>query len=128
MKSLTRKPKNDFKKQRESEYWYDPEFDADLIESSFATQYGIRLRQEPDISYAEWSRLLSGLMPETPLGKIVRIRMEKDSKTLQNYGTYERQVRADWALFKNRKKTPAELKRDTVELQKMLKTLFSPRK
>jgi hypothetical protein len=123
-----RKQRHDFKKRSSNtDHWYDPEFDKDLIEASFATQYGIRLRQEPDISYPEWARLLSGLMPETPLGKVVQIRMEKDPKILRNYGSYEKQVRSDWALFKASKKTKAENHADIVALQEMLKKLFLPR-
>lgn len=81
------------------------EFDKDLIEASFATQYGIRLSQEPDITYAEYSKLLAGLMPETPLGRIVQIRAEKDQEMLSKFGVYERQLRNDWQAFIASKKT-----------------------
>lgn len=123
-----RKQKPDFKKPRTtSEHFYDPEFDKDLIEASFATQYGIRLRQEPDITYAEWARLVSGLMPETPLGKVVQIRMEKDPKIISKYGEYERRVRADWNKFKYSQQTAEQSSQSVEQLQSMLKNLFARR-
>ena len=125
--SLLRKQRSDFKKPRTSEHFYDPEFDKDLIESSLATQYGIRLRQEPDISYAEWARLVSGLMPETPLGRVVQIRMERDPKVIAKFGEYERRVRADWNHFKHSKQTPEEAQQSIEQLQNMLKNLFTRR-
>ncbi len=123
-----RKQRHDFKKPRTtSDYFYDPVFDKDLIESSFATQYGIRLRQEPDISYAEWARLVSGLMPETPLGRVVQIRMEKDPKVISKFGDYERRVRAEWNKFKYSQQTQEQSTKSVEELQMMLKNLFARR-
>lgn len=70
MKFLTRKWKNDFKTNNETELWYDMEEDWSLIESSLAKQYGIRIRKEIDtMSYAELCNLISGFMPDTPLRK-----------------------------------------------------------
>ena len=98
-----------------------------MIEASFATQYGIRLRQEPDISYAEWARLVSGLMPETPLGRVVQIRMEKDPKVISKFGDYERRVRAEWSKFKHSQQTAEQAVQSVEELQNMLKNLFARR-
>ena len=68
MKYLMRKWRNDF--QNNNEAFYDLIDDFDLIESSFAQQYGIRLRKEIDtMDYAELCNLISGLMPDTPLRK-----------------------------------------------------------
>ena len=121
-----RKQKHDFKKPKTTnDYYYDPVFDKDLIESSFATQYGIRLRQEPDITYAEWARLVSGLMPNTPLGRVVQIRMETDQKVISKYGEYERKVRADWNKFKCSQQTQEQSTKSVEELQMMLKNLFA---
>ena len=73
-----------------------------MIEASFASQYGIRLRQEPNIALAEFLSLLSGLAGETPLGRVVAIRMEKDPNVIKKFGDWERRVRAEWAQFKAR--------------------------
>ena len=124
-----KKHKNDFKEKRKStEHFYDLEFDYDLIVSSFAMQYGIRLSHEPDISVSEYYRLLAGIMPETPLGKIVQIRMEKDPKILKEFGDYERDVRSKWAEFKvknHKKEVQLSNEEQLRQLQNELKRLFS---
>jgi hypothetical protein len=51
--------------------------DFGLIEASFAAQYGIRLRRERDIRVSEFFTLLEGLLPETPLGRVLRMREEE---------------------------------------------------
>ena len=91
-------------------------------------QYGIRLSHEPDISVSEYYRLLAGIMPETPLGKIVQIRMEKDPKILKEFGDYERDVRSKWAEFKvknHKKEVQLSNEEQLRQLQNELKRLFS---
>lgn len=81
-------------------YWYDLFIDWDLIEASFAQQYGIRLTAT-ELSWAEFTRLLSGLLPDTPLGKIVAIRAETDSKVLKSFTKEQKRIRSEWMLHKN---------------------------
>lgn len=76
--------------------WYDLIDDFDLIEASFTTQYGIRLRNEPDMSWSEFSTLLKGIMPETPLGQVVSIRSEEDKDMLKNFTKEQHKIRNDW--------------------------------
>ena len=106
MKYLMRKWRNDFQNNNES--YYDLIEDFDLIESSFAQQYGIRLRNEIDtMKWGEFASLLSGLNGDTPLGNIVRIRSEKDPKTIKNFTESEREIRSKW-LNKSAKKVSHE--------------------
>lgn len=44
------------------------------------------------MSWGEFSTLLAGIMPETPLGQIVSIRSEDDKETLKHF-TPEQQDR-----------------------------------
>ena len=74
-------------------------FDRGLIEASFAMQYGIRLARE-DIAFGEHCRLLAGLMADTPLGRVVTIRSEKNPGRIKDFGEYERGVRRKWREFK----------------------------
>ncbi len=67
-----------------------------MIEASFATQYGIRLRQEEEMSWSEFCSLLAGIMPKTPLGQIVSIRAEEDKDMLKNFTEDQHQIRNDW--------------------------------
>lgn len=80
-----RKQKNDFANPTNKEDpFYDIFEDWTLIESSFAQQYGIRLRKE-EMSWDEFSSLLSGLKPDTPLGNIVSIRSETNKDILKHF-------------------------------------------
>lgn len=82
--------------------YYDLVDDWGLIESSFAMQYGIRLSKE-DIRFPEFKTLLSGIMPDTPLGQIVQIRSEKDPKILKTFNKQQKRIRSEW-FQKNAKK------------------------
>lgn len=80
-----RKQKNDFVTSNSNDLYYDIFEDWSLIESSFAQQYGIRLRREIDMTWDEFCTLLSGLKPDTPLGNIVSIRSETDKDILKHF-------------------------------------------
>lgn len=71
--------------------------DWDLIESSFAQQYNIRLRKEiSGIEWGEFISYLSGLNGDTALGNIVRIRSENNPEILKNFTQEERKIRSKW--------------------------------
>lgn len=119
MKYLMRKWKNDF--QNNDESFYDLIDDFDLIESSFAQQYGIRLRMEINtMKWGEFSSLLSGLNGDTPLGNIVRIRSEKDPKVIKNFTESEKKIRSKW-LNKNAKQISRE---DYQQAMESIKNMF----
>ena len=114
-----RKWRNDF--QNNDESFYDLIDDFDLIESSFAQQYGIRLRMEIDtMKWGEFSSLLSGLNGDTPLGNIVRIRSEKDPKVIKNFTENEKRIRSKW-LNKNAKEISHE---DYQQSMESIKNMF----
>ena len=87
----------------QNETYYDLFDDWNLIEASFLKQYGIRLRTEDDMSYAEFCSLLSGIMPDTPLGQVVSIRAEKDMKVINNFTKEQKRIRNDWLLKRNQR-------------------------
>ena len=70
--------------------------DYDLIEASFLSQYGIRLKTT-ELQYDEFLNLVSCLMPETPLGKIVAIRSETDGEIIRNFTDSQKKIYNDWA-------------------------------
>lgn len=119
MKYLMRKWRNDF--QNNDESFYDLIDDFDLIESSFAQQYGIRLRMEIDtMKWGEFSSLLSGLNGDTPLGNIIRIRSENDPKVIKNFTENEKRIRSKW-LNKNAKEISHE---DYQQAMESIKNMF----
>ena len=59
-------------------------------------QYGIRLRNEREMSCSEFQPLLIGIMPKTPLGQIVSIRSEEDKEILKNFTKEQHRIRNEW--------------------------------
>lgn len=106
--------------------WYDLYGDYDLIEASFAQQYGIRLRNEEDMSWSEFCSLLSGIMPDTPLGKVVAIRAEKDGKVLKTFSKEQMKIHNDWIIRRNRKlrQNPEAYRKRMEEFQMWCKANF----
>lgn len=122
MKYLTRKWRNDF--QNSDEAFYDLIDDFDLIESSFAQQYGIRIRNEIDtMKWGEFSSLLSGLNGDTALGNIVRIRSEKDPKAIKDFSLNEKKIRSEW-LNRNIKNAKEISRENYDKAMESIKNMF----
>ena len=103
------------------------EFDAVLIEQSIATQYGILPADQSELPYAEWSKLVSGLMDNTPLGRVVVVRGEQDQKIIAQMNLWQRKIRAEWNSFvasKATQKSPEELRAQMASLEQMLAKAF----
>ena len=113
--------------QRKGQNWYDFYDDWDLIESSIAQQYGIRLRNEINtISWSEVRMLISGLLPDTPLGKIIQIRSENNKDMLKQFTPEMHKIRNDWRnrIARDKLKDEDALNRTFDNMEKMLKILF----
>ena len=107
--------------------WYDFYDDWDLIESSIAQQYGIRLRNEiNEISWSEVKMLVSGLLSDTPLGRIIQIRSENNKEQLKNFTPEMHKIRNEWRnrMAKDKLKDEDALNRTFDNMEKMLKILF----
>lgn len=94
--SRSQRPDFNGKKNVSPSIWYDLYDDWDLIDASFTAQYGIRLRAESEMSWGEFCTLLSGIMPDTPLGQIVSIRSETDKEVLKHFTPDQRRIRNEW--------------------------------
>lgn len=121
---------NDFRTKGQpdlSDSLYDVDFDATLIEQSIATQYGILPQEQGNLPYPEWSKLVSGLMDNTPLGRVVSIRGEKDPKIIAQMNPWQRKIRSEWQTFAASKavqKPREELLAQMAELERMLASAF----
>ena len=71
--------------------------DYDLIEASFLSQYGIRLKTT-ELQFDEFLNLTSCLMPESPLGQIVAIRSEKDAEVISKFNDSQKAIHREWAM------------------------------
>ncbi|MCC3668036.1 Gp15 family bacteriophage protein [Terrisporobacter mayombei] len=115
-----------FVKRKEENKWYDLFEDWELIEASFLTQYGIRLRLVDDMSWNEFCTLLSGIMTKTPLGQIVSIRAEEDKDILNNFTEEQHKIRNEW---RNRNNTTIEMTDEEKaqkikEFEQMMASMF----
>lgn len=92
-------------------------------------QYGIRLRQETEMSWGEFSTLLAGLNGDTPLGFVVQIRAEKDRKVISKFTREQKQIYNDWKKYQieRLKEQPKEYKAYIDNLQNWCKDTFSKR-
>ena len=103
------------------------DFDAVLIEQSIATQYGILPKDQSDLPYPEWSKLVSGLMDNTPLGRVVAVRGEEDRKIIAQMSPWQRKIRSEWQSFvasKTVQKSRKELMAQMADLEQMLAKAF----
>ena len=106
--------------------WYDLREDWALIEASIASQYGIRLRQASDMPWSEFINLVTGLLPETPLGAIVKIRSEDDPDMLKQFNSDQLAIRSKWRERQalQQLSNPEVLEKSMDNLSKMLKGMF----
>lgn len=117
----------DFRKPKQQiEFWYDMEKDAVLIEQSIAKQYGIIPSEQEELKYSDWAKLVSGLMEDTPLGRIVSIRSETDREAIRKFTSEQKKVYNDWQRFRSRKiMSDPEFLRSYEEQMKALERSFA---
>jgi len=95
-----------------------------LIEQSLATQYGILPAAQGELPYPEWAKLVSGLMDDTPLGRVVAVRGETDHKIIAKMNPWQRRIRSEWRAFLAHQTAPADQKRELAALERTLAKMF----
>lgn len=76
--------------------------------ASFQSMYGIRLSRDlSGMKWKEFSAFLTGMDRDTPLGKIIAIRSEKDPARLREFTPEMRRIRSQW-LSRKTKQMPQE--------------------
>ena len=107
------------------------ELDAVLIEQSIAKQYGVLPSAQLELPYWEWARLVSGLMDDTPLGRVVAVRSESDPERIKQFSPWQRQIRTDWQnhLAGKAKQTfdADQWRSDMADLERMMAAAFGGR-
>lgn len=98
-------------------------FDRVLIEQSIAKQYGVLPSDQGELHYGDWAKLVAGLMEDTPLGRVVQVRMEKDGEVLRRMTPQQKQLRAEWAQFTRKRREP-HYEEDIGRLEAMMAALF----
>ncbi len=84
-----------------------------MIVSSFASEYGVRIYSDDfgKMTWDEFVSLLSGLSEDSPLGRIVRIRLENDPNMLKQFSAHQKKIRNQWRS--RRAKAVSTVDRDT---------------
>lgn len=105
--------------------YYDLFEDWDLIVSSFLSQYGLRIKTKEfeTVGWEEFKALLSGISPDTALGRIVAIRAETDKEIIKNFNKDQKRIYDEW---RNRRveQMPLEVyENDMKALEKMFSQL-----
>lgn len=119
---------NDFRRGKPSKFeesFYDLEFDRELIVQSIAKQYHILPSEQDNLHYSDWYRLVAGLMHDTPLGQIVRIRSEDNKDIIRNFGAYEKRIRTEWTSFRSSKLSEKFTEQDKLETARYFEKLFA---
>lgn len=100
-----------------------------MIEQSIAKQYGILPSRQGDLSWSDWCKLVGGLMDDTPLGRVVALRMENDPEVIKRFSSSQKRVRSEWMTFQLSKakldpQCEEALRAEMTELQAALKAAF----
>ena len=92
-----------------------------MIVSSFSKEYGIRLSHElKRMKWREFSSLVSGLGPDTALGRVVAIRAETDPEVIKNFSDSQREIYHAWRT-KKAKDVPEKKMEEALE---QFRTMF----
>lgn len=76
--------------------------------------------------WSEFTNLVAGLLPETPLGAIVKIRSEDDPKMLKQFDADQLAIRNKWRERQALQQldNPEVLRQSMDNLSNMLKSMF----
>ena len=119
--------RNDFKgkKSKFEESWYDLEYDRELIIQSIAKQYHILPSEQEELHYSDWFELLSGIMHDTPLGQIVRIRSEDNKDMIKNFTPYEKRIHTEWTAFRDSQTAEKFTVKEKADVANYFEKLFT---
>lgn len=95
-----------------------------LIEQSIAKQYGILPSEQESLRYSDWAKMVSGLMEDTPLGRVVSIRSEDDPDVIRHMTPDQRRMRSDWLTHRMARQSSDERKAAIEALQAMVAGMF----
>ncbi|MGX8702075.1 hypothetical protein [Caproiciproducens sp.] len=100
-----------------------------------AKQYGVLPSEQENLKYSDWSKMVSGLMDDTPLGRVVGVRSETNKDIIKNYTKEQRAVRDEWPRFlasrvkdeKFTKSDEADWYKQMAEMELAFAAAFSPK-
>ena len=69
------------------------------------------------MTWAEFSSLLQGLGPDTPLARTIQIRLETDKDVIKNFNSSQRRIRGKWRSRNVKSYSKADMDIVLAELQ-----------
>lgn len=115
------------RRQKKSSDWYDVEYDRILIEQSIAKQYGVLPSEQGNLRYADWAKLVGGLMDDTPLlrtggdtpGRLIE--MSSAGMTSDQL-----RIRSEWRTYQASRQTTdtQDMAQQQQQLQAMIAAMF----
>ena len=104
-----------------SDPYYDLFEDWDLIVSSFLSQYGLRIRTKEfdTVSWDEFKSLLTGISPDTVLGRVVSIRSETNKDIIKHFTADQRRIYDAWRNRGAENMKQADFDQEMIQLEKM---------
>lgn len=84
--------------------------------------YGVKINSDEfrKMTWDEFTDLLSGLPAESPLGRMVQIRLEDDENVLKNFTSAQRRIRSEWRS----RQAKAVSEEDTAAFLEKMKQAF----
>ncbi len=76
---------------------------------------------DDDMEWREFVTLLSGIVSETPLGQIIKIRAEDDEDILEHFSTEQHRIRNEW---RNRQLQETMEMMNKEEVMMQMKAMF----
>lgn len=73
--------------------------------------------------WEEFCDLISGLLPDTPLGRIIQIRTENDEEVLKNFTPEMKKIRNDWQRKNAMKKSQKDVDDFIASMQEIFKNM-----
>ena len=76
------------------------------------------------MSWDEFRRLLAGLSPETPLGRVVAIRSESDRETIKHFTPDQKRIYNAWRDRKAKNMSEAAYEKAMKNLERFMADCF----
>ena len=86
------------------------------------SQYGLRLstKEFESVSWDEFRALLSGLSPDTALGRVVAIRTETDANTIKHFTKDQRRLYDAWQERRAGRMSEVQYEREMQALERFI--------
>ena len=75
------------------------------------------------MKWDEFKALISGLSPETPLGKLVSIRAENDKDVLKHFSKDQKRIRSEWRSRSAQQMDKQTFEQAMIGFEKMLEAM-----